>query len=196
MRGSGGASSGTGAWLERRAAGRAGRLEAAGVEVRGRARRRAHDAVLGAGVAALAVDDHAGGEHQPAGEAARGKRLEQDGGAEVVVADVVGDVLEVAAEADHRRLVTHRGHARHRAGDGVRVAEVALDPLGAGVQVVGPLAMRVGQQHVEHADFVAAVEQRVDDVRADEAGAAGHEDRALHGAGPYRRHWSVMAAGA
>ena len=90
--------------------------------------------------------------------------------------DVVGDVAEVDAEADHRRLVADRGDAVDGAGDDVGVAHVALDELGARVEVVGPLAVRGGQQQVEHADLVAALQQRVDDVRADEAGAAGDED--------------------
>ena len=53
-----------------------------------------------------------------------------------------------------------------------------------GVHVLRPLAVGGGQQHVEHAHLVAGVEQRVDHVRADEAGAAGDEDRSVHGAGP------------
>ena len=170
--------------LERRAAVRAGRLEAAAVEVGGRARRRAHHAVLRAGVAALAVDDHARSQHQPAGEAAGGERLEQHRGAEVVVGDVVGDVADVGSETDHRRLVADGGDAGHRAGDRAGVADVALDPLCARVHVLRPLAVGGGQQHVQHAHLVAGLEQRVDHVRADEAGAAGDEDRSIHGAGP------------
>ena len=69
-------------------------------------------------------------------------------------------------------------------GDRVGVAHVALDQLGARVEVVRPLAVGGRQQRVEHAHLVPGVEQRVDDVRADEAGAAGDEDRAGHGAGP------------
>ena len=60
-------------------------------------------------------------------EAARGERAQQHRGAEVVVGDVVGDVAEVDAEADHRRLVADRVDARDRARDRVRVAHVALD---------------------------------------------------------------------
>ena len=60
--------------------------------------------------------------------------------------------------------------------DGVGVAHVALDEVGARVEVVGPLAVRGFEQQVEDPHVVAALEQRVDDVRADEAGAAGDED--------------------
>ena len=62
-----------------------------------------------------------------------------------------------------------------RVGDG-RVAQVGLDQLGARVEVVRALAVRGGQQRVDDPHLLAALEQRVDDVRADEAGAAGDED--------------------
>ena len=75
------------------------------------ARARPHEAVLGAGVAALAVDDHARGEHDPPAEAARRQRPQQLRGRQVVVADVVGDVGDVGPEPDHRGLVADRGDA-------------------------------------------------------------------------------------
>ena len=90
--------------------------------------------------------------------------------------DVLGQVGEVDAEPDHRRLVADVRHAVDRAGRDVRIAQVALDPLGGRVQVARPHAVRGGEQRVDHAHRVARGEQRVDDVRADEARAAGHED--------------------
>ena len=60
--------------------------------------------------------------------------------------------------------------------DHVGVAHVALDELGARVEVVGPLAVRGLEQQVEDPHVVTLLEQGVDDVRADEAGAAGDED--------------------
>ena len=95
--------------------------------------------------------------------------------------DVVGDVAEVDAEPDHRRLMADRGDALDRAGDHVRVAHVALDQLGARIEVVRPLAVRGRQQACRARAPRARLEQRVDDVRADEAGAAGDEDQAGHG---------------
>ena len=74
------------------------------------------------------------------------------------MAHVVGDVLEVDAEADHGRLVA----------DGVDAVQRALDGLGvADVVAVG---------EIEHPDVVPVLAQRIDDVRADEAGATGDED--------------------
>ena len=88
----------------------------------------------------------------------------------------VREVAEVDPEPDHRRLVRDRVGAAHGAvGDG-GVAQIALDPLRPRSEVGGPLAVRGRQERVDHADVVAGRQQRVDDVRADEPGAAGHED--------------------
>ena len=89
---------------------------------------------------------------------------------------VGGQVVEVDAEADHRRLVRHVLDAVGDARGDRGIAEVALDPLGGGVEVVRPRAVRRGQQRVDRADAMPGGEQLVDDVRADEPGAAGHED--------------------
>ena len=57
------------------------------------------------------------------------------------------------------------------------VAHVALDELGARVEVGRrAVAPRQRVEEVEHAHVVAELEQLVDDVRADEAGAAGDQD--------------------
>src|SRR5664279_5131462 len=85
--------------LQRLAAGGAGRLEAAALEVLAAARCRPHGSVGGALVAALAVDDHAAGQDQSAAEAASGQGGEQARGPEVVVPDVVLGLGEVDAEA-------------------------------------------------------------------------------------------------
>ena len=71
------------------------------------------------------------------------------------------------------------GHIAHRARSDVGVAQVALDPLRRGIEVAGTLAVRGGQERVDRADLVSGRQQRVDDVRADEPGAAGHEDHRL-----------------
>ena len=72
-----------------------------------------------AGVGALAVDDHRAGEDQPTDAGPRHPG-QQDGGPEVVVPGVGGQVVEVDAEADHRRLVRDRVDAVERAVDGDR----------------------------------------------------------------------------
>ena len=86
------------------------------------------------------------------------------------------------AEADHRGLVADGVDAVERARDDRGPSRTSpRHVLGARVAVRGRAGVGGGVQDVEHADLVPAGEQRVDDVRADEAGAAGDED-AAHGA--------------
>jgi hypothetical protein len=158
---------------DRRFADRTRRLEATGRQVRRAASPRSDEAVLGAAVAALAVDDHARGEHQAAREAAPGERAQQHRGAEVVVAGVVGDVADVGAEPDHRRLVADVLDPVQRALDRGGVTHVADDVLGAWIDRPSVA--------VEHADRDAGIERGLDDVRADEAGASGDEQHACPG---------------
>ena len=121
------------------------------------------------------------GEHEPAGEAPARERAQQHGGAQVVVRDVVGDVAEVDAQADHRRLVADRvDAARARRSTASGVAHVASGPRSTPSDVVRPPARRRVGECVEHAHPCPSGDERVDDVRADEAGSAGDEDHAGH----------------
>jgi hypothetical protein len=70
-----------------------------------------------------------------------------------------------------------RVDAREATADRLRVAEVGLDVLGSGVDVLRPVAMCERQERVEDACLGAELDERVDDVRADEAAAAGDEER-------------------
>ena len=70
--------------------------------------------------------------------------------------------------------------ARHARGRPLRhggIAQVALDPLRGGVEVVRARRVRDGQQRVDRPHGVPFLDQGVDHVRADEAGPAGDEDR-------------------
>ena len=104
------------------------------------------------------------------------------------MSDVVGDVGHVEPEPDHRRLVADRVDPAQGRDDDVGVGDVALDELGVGVEVVG--GDRVGgvEQRVEDTDLAALGDAAVDDVRTDEAGAAGDEDHDLANL----RHASVL----
>ncbi len=165
---------GHGLGREREAADRAGRLELARVEPFAGARPGTDEAVLGAPVAALAVDDHAAREHER--DRAPRELAEKRRRAEVVVADVVGDVAEVGPETDHRRLMAHRVGAGETACDELPVPHVAEDILGCWVEIVRPAGVGEGMQEVEDANGRTARNQLVDDVRADEAAAAGDEN--------------------
>ena len=91
------------------------------------------------------------------------------------MARVLGDVADVGAEADHRRLVADVVDvAQHLAHD-VGVAHVADPHVGAVGDPGRAAVVRGGVQDVEHAHLVAALEQLVDDERADEAEAPGDE---------------------
>ena len=70
------------------------------------------------------------------------------------MADVVGDVADVRAEADHRGLVADRVHAGDRPLGHRGIAQVALDPLRGGVEVVRASRVRDGQQRVDRAHGV------------------------------------------
>ena len=163
--------------VERSSAFRTGGLEATLLQILNTAGMRMHDAVGRAAVAPLAVDDHARGEHQPARRLQLCHLAKQHCGAGVVVADVVDNVEELAAEADHPGLVAHAVHATQRPPDGRGVAYVALHEVDLARQVVGALAM--GRKRVEYADLLPLTQEGVDYVRADEPGPSGHEDQRL-----------------
>ena len=153
--------------------------------------------MLRARVAALAVDDHARGEHEAPAEAARAASARSSCAVrEVVVADVVGDVAEVDAEPDHRRLVADGGDAVDAARAAtVGIAQVALEPLGAaGSRYAGRSRCAAGRSASSTRTSCARAEQRVDDVGADEAGAAGDEDQSASGEQPTGRIRSIATA--
>ena len=73
--------------------------------------------------------------------------------------------------------------AAHGVVDALVAAQLALDDLDVVLQA-GEVRAVAGREVVEHANGVAALEQRADEVRADEAGAAGDEDPATHAGDP------------
>ena len=98
-------------------------LEVAGLEGRAVPRRRLLLAVLGARVAALAVDHHRAGQDERI-DTALVHRGEERRGAEVVVAGVQRQVGHRDAGADHRRLVADHVDAVEQVGPLRRVAYV------------------------------------------------------------------------
>ncbi len=90
----------------------------------------------------------------------------------------VGHVVEVDAEADHRRLVRHRVDARDGRGDGVGIGR--RRPSGTRRPGSHPLGWsgvrrRAAARRARRTSWPSPT-SCVDDVRADEAGAAGDED--------------------
>jgi hypothetical protein len=135
----------------------------------------------------IAVDRAAGRRVEHALDAGEPRGLEHVDRAHDVDARVPGRVLDRLAHIDLRREVEddvgpRRGeHAAHP----VRVADVGLLEARAARERGGEVLALAGGQVVDDQDLVAAIEQRVDEVRADEAGAAG--DQGTHGRGSYVR---------
>ncbi len=100
--------------------------------------------------------------------------------------DDVDDALDADVEHEIGRAVERRGavdegevmhlvDAAHGGLDRGRVADVAADELDVALDAGEP-PQRAAGIVVEHAHGVAAPQQRLDQRRADEAAAAGHQD--------------------
>jgi hypothetical protein len=76
--------------------------------------------------------------------------------------------------------VGDRGDTSDGPPDTLAIADVPLHQLDAVVEVGGPDRVDSGVDRVEDSDLVPARQQRVGDVRADEAGPSGDKDRSLH----------------
>jgi hypothetical protein len=140
------------------AAHRAGRLEAARVQVGDGSRAWPYDAVPLALVPPLPVHHHRPGQHQPPYTRV-GHGAEQHGRTEVVAGDVLRGVGEPDAEADHRGLVAHGVDAGQGPADGIGAPHVRF---GVGADVV-------------HDSFVPARRERLDGMGPDEPGTAGDQ---------------------
>ena len=109
--------------------------------------------------------------------------VEEHRGAERVVTDVRIDRVHRLTDAHLRREMNDGGHVaqrpierpwlRHRAAQ-------ELDALGeiAGLGRAGPV--HLGLERVEDSHPRALRDERVDEVRADESGSAGHQHRSIH----------------
>ena len=101
---------------------------------------------------------------------------------ELVRRRVLGQLVHALPDADARGEVDDRVGAVERAAHGLGVADVADHELHLRAQVVRPrpaLVHLLGEV-VERPHAVPAGEQRVGEVRADEARAAGDQDELSH----------------
>ncbi len=104
---------------------------------------------------------------------ARRAAFEHPGHAQRVERDALGRVGDDVVHVGHRREVEHGLRVLHRVGDGVLVEHVDVGPLRLGLH---------RRLRVDDPDLVAGAEQRVDDVRTDETGAARDRDQPVaHG---------------
>ena len=98
------------------------------------------------------------------------------GGAGVVVGDVARDVAEVDAQADPGRLVAHRVDAPGAPPPRARGRARRPGELGAGSAATAGGRPPWATSESSTTTSWPRGEQQVDDVGADEAGAAGDED--------------------
>ncbi len=131
-------------------------------------------AVGGAEGGAFGVDGLRGGDDDFLdGELVVADELEHLGGAEGVDQDVLGHFGHVATVGC---LVEDDVDVLERGEHGVGVLDFALAELSGGVDPGGFAEfVGVGLEVVEDADGVAVAEEEVDEMGADEAGAAGDE---------------------
>ena len=107
-------------------------------------------------------------------------RIERRGEDPLVLREqVVGELVEVADPADHRRsrhdLIAVRGELRQQRD----VLGIALDEPVARVTVVRLGQPTVLREVIEPDDVVPGLQQLGDEVAVDESGGAGHEDAHL-----------------
>jgi hypothetical protein len=136
--------------------------------------------VLGAAVATLAVDDDRRRQHDtPDRIAAASDPLEQRRRAAAVGVDGAAHVDHRLSVADDAAEVEDAVHAGERTRDVVVVAQIGPQQLdvGRGASWRGA-GVRERIEVVEHANSSTAPHERVDEVAADEARAAGDEHRA------------------
>ena len=101
--------------------------------------------------------------------------IEQDRRAVRVPGDVGADRVHRLADPDHGRQVDDHGCLRERAVHGPRVSDRAVDELDGlreELRLDRPGPVHLGIETVEHADRRAPCDQRLDEMRADEPGAA------------------------
>ena len=128
-------------------------------------------------LASLAVDRPAGRDvHEPLGTGAAGRFERGDRAADVDIG--------VEARIAHRNAdVDLCSEVEDGLGPGGiedpcqpgRVADIRLDQLGAARDRVAQVLAATGREIVHDRDRVATLDQRIDEVRADEAGAACDE---------------------
>ena len=113
-------------------------FERAGLEAFSPSRYWLDGSATPAPVRPLSVDDHAAGQHKAATEMASSEFPQQSGRRQVVVLHVLGDVVEMQAEADLRRLVA----------DGLGAFEDISPPLRL-VQIGAPVVGLLGSDDLE-----------------------------------------------
>ena len=148
----------------------------------GAERVRDHSLVLGK-VQGVAIGATGGGEHESADAGLSGgfEEVEGRGRPAGMGLERLDDRPRNAGDG---RLVEHNGHAFGRGPAGLEVGQVPLDPLEAPSEMV-EVRQVSGRQVVDHPNRTPLAQQGLDQMRADEPGASGHQDPPVRS---FRRH--------
>ncbi|CCE11292.1 hypothetical protein BRAS3843_660100 [Bradyrhizobium sp. STM 3843] len=108
-----------------------------------------------------------------------GQRLQQNGRAELVGADVVVDVVHALADADHCGEVQNHIGSAQCAFDSEGISDISDNEFGVLAQVAGPVAfgpMNLRREIIEDPNIISRAEQLIGGVRADEPSSSGNQD--------------------
>ncbi len=104
------------------------------------------------------------------------KVLQEYGGAQIVGANVTLNFIHGLPDAHFGRFVKNRIDAVQCALNHRRIAHVAVNELSSRINVLTCVfAMNLRHQQIQHPHLMAALDQRICEMRANEAGAAGNQ---------------------
>src|SRR5581483_1741148 len=141
-----------------------------------------HQSSAGGAIQALAVNAHGGG-HDEALDGILDERLQEDGRALVIDGGVVSDLIHALADTHQGGKVEHGVHALEGADELPGVADIAVEQLDLGVEVIGASAggsMDLRGKAVENAYVITLGEQFIREVRANETGASRYQNSFVH----------------
>jgi hypothetical protein len=134
-------------------------------------------AAVVASVSAFTVDRHRRGHHEFLYLwASLDDLFQQNRGAEIVRANVATDLVHRLAHTNFRRLVVNNIYSFERALDQIGVANVTFQKLGVRIEVLRTsIAVNLFDDGVQNSDTMTLLDQCIDNMRADEAGASRNQ---------------------
>jgi hypothetical protein len=124
--------------------------------------------------------------------------FQQYRGAKRIDRDVLADLVHALADSDSCRKVHDAVNIVQRAPHSICVTDVTADKLHLWVEIFRALSsgMNLGGERVEHSHLISALQQRLCQVGADEAGTARDQGAtAAHGDPPGTRRRAAQRSG-
>src|SRR5205085_2711009 len=143
-----------------------------------RSQLRSHWTTVRAGVGAFTVNRHRRCNDEFFDlRLARQNCFEQNGRAEIVCAHVSLYLVHRLAHADFGRLMKNYVDSFERTIDDLTIAHITLNEFGAWVNVGrrGIFAVHLRHERIENSHTIFALDNGIDQVRADKAGAPGYK---------------------